>query len=144
LTAFCFSAAMVAAITTDTQLRPTRDIHDQIKDIYGVEISAEMVSKITDHVVPEIKEWQNRPLEKIYSFVFMDAMHYKIRDNRQVINKAVYVVMGIKLGNIFLFIHDVLFISENILCFNTVKLSKDFHHLLKESVYSKNVSKMVK
>jgi hypothetical protein len=128
LTAFCFSAAMVAAITTDTQLRPTRDIHDQIKDIYGVEISAEMVSKITDHVVPEIKEWQNRPLEKIYSFVFMDAMHYKIRDNRQVINKAVYVVMGIKLGNIFLFIHDVLFISENILCFNTVKLSKDLRH----------------
>jgi len=75
----------------------TRDIHEQIKDIYGVEISAEMVSRITDHVVPEIKEWQNRPLEKIYPFVFMDAMHYKVRDNGQVINKAVYVVMGINL-----------------------------------------------
>jgi transposase-like protein len=72
LTAFCFSAAMVAAITTDTQLRSTRDIHDQIKDIYGVEISTEMVSKITDHVVPEIKEWQNRPLERfIHLFLWM-------------------------------------------------------------------------
>ena len=78
----------------------TRDIHDQIKDLYGVEISAEMVSKITEHIVPEIREWQNRPLDRIYPFVFMDAIHYKIRDDSCVVNKAAYVVMGITIeGN---------------------------------------------
>lgn len=78
----------------------TRDIHDQIKDLYGVEISAEMVSKITEHIVPEIREWQNRPLDRIYPFVFMDAIHYKIRDDSCVVNKAAYVVMGINIeGN---------------------------------------------
>ena len=49
----------------------TRDIHSQIKDIYGIELSAERVSKITDSLLPEIEEWQNRPLELIYSFIFM-------------------------------------------------------------------------
>ncbi|HPA54503.1 MAG TPA: IS256 family transposase [Bacillota bacterium] len=78
----------------------TRDIHDQIKDLYGVEISAEMVSKITEHIVPEIKEWQNRPLERIYPFIFMDAIHYKIRDDSCVVNKAAYVVMGINIEGI--------------------------------------------
>jgi len=48
----------------------TRDIHDQIKDFYGVEISAEMVSKITERIVPEIREWQNRPLDPVYLFIF--------------------------------------------------------------------------
>lgn len=52
----------------------TRDIHEQIKDIYGIEVSAEMVSKITDKIIPEIKEWQNRTLESLYPFVFMDAI----------------------------------------------------------------------
>lgn len=46
----------------------TRDIHDQVKDIYGIEVSAEMVSKITEKIVPEIKEWQSRPLETVYLF----------------------------------------------------------------------------
>jgi transposase-like protein len=75
----------------------TRDIHEQIKDLYGVEISAEMVSKITERIVPEIKEWQNRPLERIYPFIFMDAIHYKIRDDSSVVSKAAYVVMGINI-----------------------------------------------
>ena len=73
----------------------TRDIHDQVKDLYGIEVSAEMVSKITERLVPEIKEWQNRPLESIYPFVFMDGIHYKIRDNGHIMNKAAYVVMGV-------------------------------------------------
>jgi putative transposase len=75
----------------------TRDIHDQVKDIYGIEVSAEMVSKITEKIVPEIKEWQSRPLEVVYPFVFMDAIHYKIRDNGQIVNKAAYVVLGINM-----------------------------------------------
>ncbi len=78
----------------------TRDIHEQIKDIYGVEISAEMVSKITERLLPEIREWQNRPLEPIYSFVFLDAIHYKIREDGHVLNRAAYVVIGIDIdGN---------------------------------------------
>lgn len=60
----------------------TRDIHDQIKDLYGVELSADMVSRITERIIPEIKEWQNRPLEPVYPFVFMDAIHYKIREDK--------------------------------------------------------------
>jgi transposase-like protein len=60
----------------------TRDIHDQIRDLYGVEVSAEMVSKITEHIIPEIKEWQSRPLEAVYPFIFMDAIHYKIREDK--------------------------------------------------------------
>ena len=61
----------------------TRDIHDQIKELYGVEISAEMVSKITDKVLPLVSEWQNRPLESTYAFVFLDAIHYKVRERRE-------------------------------------------------------------
>lgn len=75
----------------------TRDIHEQIKDIYGIEISAEMVSKMTDGIIPDIKEWQNRPLDPIYPFVFMDAIHYKVRDDGQIKNKAAYVVLGVDL-----------------------------------------------
>lgn len=75
----------------------TRDIHAQVKDIYGIELSAEMVSKITDSLIPEIKEWQNRPLEPIYPFVFMDAIHYKVRDDGQIKSKAAYVVLGVNL-----------------------------------------------
>jgi transposase-like protein len=78
----------------------TRDIHEQIKELYGVEISAEMVSKITERLLPEIREWQNRPLEPIYSFVFLDAIHYKIREDGHVLNRAVYVVIGVDIdGN---------------------------------------------
>lgn len=78
----------------------TRDIHEQIRDLYGVEISAEMVSKITERILPEIKEWQNRPLDALYPFVFMDAIHYKIREDNHVLNRAAYVVLGVNLeGN---------------------------------------------
>lgn len=75
----------------------TRDIHDQIKELYDVEISAEMVSRITDRVLPMVSEWQNRPLESIYSFVFLDAIHYKVRDEKQIVSKAAYVAIGVNM-----------------------------------------------
>lgn len=75
----------------------TRDIHDQLKEIYGIELSADMVSKITDSILPQIKEWQNRSLESIYPFVFMDAIHYKVREDGQIKSKAAYVVLGVNL-----------------------------------------------
>lgn len=75
----------------------TRDIHDQLQDIYGIDVSAEMVSKITDKILPEVKEWQSRPLQPIYPFVFMDAIHYKIREDGRILNRAAYVVLGVTL-----------------------------------------------
>lgn len=78
----------------------TRDIHDQIKDLYGIELSAEMVSKITEKIIPEIKQWQSRPLEKVYSFVFMDAIYYKVKIEGHIINRAAYIVLGINLDGI--------------------------------------------
>ena len=73
----------------------TRDIHDQLQDLYGIELSAEMVSKITDRLVPEIKEWQSRPLNPIYPFVFMDCIHYKVRDEGRILSRAAYIVLGV-------------------------------------------------
>ena len=72
-----------------------RNIHDQIKDIYGIEVSAEMLGKMTDSVIAYIKEWQNRPLNKVYPFVFMDPIHYKVREDGQIKNKSAYVVLGV-------------------------------------------------
>ena len=75
----------------------TRDIHDQLQELYGIELSAEMVSKITDKILPEVKEWQSRPLNPVYPFVFMDAIHYKVKENHQYVTKAAYVVLGINM-----------------------------------------------
>ena len=73
----------------------TRDIHDQLNDLYGIEVSAEMVSKITDKILPQVKEWQSRPLNPIYPFVFMDCIHYKVREDRRILNRAAYIVLGV-------------------------------------------------
>lgn len=73
----------------------TRDIHDQLQDLYGIELSAEMVSKITDRVLPEVKEWQSRPLNPVYAFVFMDFIHYKVREDGRILSRAAYIVLGV-------------------------------------------------
>ena len=75
----------------------TRDISEQVKEFYGVDVSAETVSNITNRILPLVAEWQSRPLEKTYSFVFMDAIHYKVREDKQVVIKAAYVVIGVNL-----------------------------------------------
>lgn len=74
-----------------------RDIAEQIKSLYDVDISPELVSKISEKIMPEVNQWQSRPLEPIYPFVFMDAIHYKVKENNQYVNKAAYVVLGITL-----------------------------------------------
>lgn len=73
-----------------------RDISEQIKNLYDVEISDGLVSKIVDKISPEVTAWQNRPLESVYPFIFMDAIHYKVKENHQYITKAAYVVLGIQ------------------------------------------------
>jgi len=76
----------------------TRDISDHLKTVYGVDASAEMISKMTDRILPIAKEWQNRPLERKYAVVFMDAIHYNVRQDNAIVKKAVYIAIGIKLN----------------------------------------------
>ena len=74
-----------------------RDIAEQIKNLYDVEISPELVSKISEKIMPEVNDWQNRPLEEVYPFMFMDAIHYKVKEDHRYITKAAYVVLGINM-----------------------------------------------
>ena len=72
-----------------------RDIAEQVKALYDVEISPELVSKISEKIMPEVTAWQSRPLDAVYPFVFLDAIHYKVKENHQYVTKAAYVVLGI-------------------------------------------------
>jgi putative transposase len=74
-----------------------RDIKSHIEEIYQISISSATINAITDKIIPKIKEWQGRPLEKTYPFVFMDAIHYKIKENGIYVSKAVYTILGINL-----------------------------------------------
>ena len=75
----------------------TGDIEDHIRDIYGLEVSDTTVSRLTDKILPVAKEWQQRPLESVYAVVFLDAIHYHVRSEGQVVKKAVYIAIGINL-----------------------------------------------
>ena len=75
----------------------TSDIENHIRDIYGLEVSDTTVSRITDKILPIVKEWQQRPLESVYAVVFMDAIHYHVRSEGQIVKKAVYIAIGIDL-----------------------------------------------
>ena len=75
----------------------TGDIESHIRDIYGIEVSDTTVSRVTDKILPIVKEWQQRPLESIYAVVFMDAIHYHVRSEGQIVKKAVYIAIGINL-----------------------------------------------
>jgi putative transposase len=72
-----------------------RDIRDHLEEIYGVEVSAELISNVTDAVVEELKAWQSRPLEPMYPIIFLDALYVKMRHEGRVENRAVYVAIGI-------------------------------------------------
>lgn len=75
----------------------TSDIETHIRDIYGLQISDTTISRITDKILPIAKEWQQRPLETIYAVVFLDAIHYHVRSEGQIVKKAVYIAIGINL-----------------------------------------------
>ena len=89
----------------------TRDITDHLYNIYGIEASPTLISGLTDKILPMVQEWQNRPLELVYPIVFMDAIHYKVRQDSKVVNKAAYVIIGINMSGM----KDVLgiWIGEN-------------------------------
>src|ERR671920_1940277 len=73
-----------------------REIQGHLRDLYGIEVSPDLVSAVTDAVLEEISEWQNRPLEALYALVFFDAIRVKVRDEGTVRNKAVYLALGVR------------------------------------------------
>lgn len=75
----------------------TRDIQDHLQRIYGLDVSPTLVSTVTERLLPVIDTWQQRPLASAYAVVFLDAIHYKVREEQQVVTKAAYVVLGIDL-----------------------------------------------
>lgn len=74
-----------------------REIRGHLDEIYGVDVSPELISAVTDDILDEVAEWQNRPLEALYPLVFFDALRVKIRDEGMVRNKAVYVALGVRI-----------------------------------------------
>lgn len=73
----------------------TREISDSIEDIYGIEVSHTMISNITDAILPRIQEWQYRTLNSVYPLVFIDAIHFNVKDENVVVKKAAYIVLGV-------------------------------------------------
>lgn len=71
------------------------DIRDHLMDMYGLEASPATISRVTDKILPLIQEWRNRPLEAVYPFVWLDAIHYKVRHEGRVISRAVYCIIGV-------------------------------------------------
>ncbi len=73
-------------------------ISEHIEDFYGIHFSKATISAVTDKVIPLLKEWQQRPLEKVYPFVWLDAIHYKIKENGKYVAKAIYTILGVNLS----------------------------------------------
>ena len=73
-------------------------ISEHIEDFYGIHFSKATISAVTDKVIPLLKEWQQRPLERVYPFVWLDAIHYKIKENGKYISKAIYTILGVNLS----------------------------------------------
>ena len=76
----------------------TGDIESHMQELYGVDISDSTISRITDKILPIVKEWQERPLEDIYAVVFMDAIHFHVRSEGRIVKKAVYIAIGIDMS----------------------------------------------
>ena len=73
----------------------TNDIESHMRELYDIEISDSTISRITDKILPIVKEWQERPLEEAYAVVFMDAIHYHVRNEGRIVKRAVYIAIGI-------------------------------------------------
>ena len=73
----------------------TGDIEAHLKELYDLDISDSTISRITDKIMPLVKEWQERPLQEIYAVVYMDAIHYHVRSEGRIVKRAVYIALGI-------------------------------------------------
>ena len=78
----------------------TSDIESHIREIYGIDVSDSTISRVTDKILPVVREWQSRPLENVYAVVFMDAIHFHVRSEGQIVKKAVYIAIGINMDGI--------------------------------------------
>jgi putative transposase len=74
-----------------------KEIRGHLEEIYGTEVSCELISNITDEVIVEVKEWQNRPLDKLYAILYLDAMVVKVRENGHVFNKSLYIALAVNM-----------------------------------------------
>lgn len=72
-----------------------RDIRFHIEELYGIDVSEATITAVTDQLIPELKEWQSRSLDAIYPFIWLDAIHYKIKDNGRYVSKAIYTILGV-------------------------------------------------
>lgn len=75
-----------------------KEIYEQMKELYGVHISPDMVTTITNKIIPKIKEWQNRPLESIYPIIFIDATYFNVKIEQSIVKRAVYIILGVNLN----------------------------------------------
>ncbi len=73
----------------------TRDIAAYMHDIYGIEVSPTMISSVTDKILPLLKEWQTRPLSSLYPIIYLDGLHFKVRENGKIMSKCAYIILGI-------------------------------------------------
>ncbi len=76
----------------------TREIQGHLHEIYGVEVSPSLISTVTDAVLEEVREWQNRPLDAVYPILYLDALHIKVKSQGRVVNKAIYLAFGVNLS----------------------------------------------
>lgn len=72
-----------------------RDIRFHIEELYGIDVSEATISAVTDQLIPELKAWQSRPLEAVYPFIWLDAIHFKVKDEGRYVSKAVYTILGL-------------------------------------------------
>ncbi|MBF4353584.1 IS256 family transposase, partial [Vibrio anguillarum] len=72
-----------------------RDIRGHVEDMYGIDVSEATITGVTDRLIPELKEWQQRPLDALYPFVWLDAIHYKIKEDGRYVSKAIYTILGL-------------------------------------------------
>lgn len=72
-----------------------RDIRFHIEDLYGIDVSEATISAVTDQLIPELKAWQSRPLEAVYPFIWLDAIHFKVKDEGRYVSKAVYTILDL-------------------------------------------------
>ncbi|WGY45682.1 IS256 family transposase [Vibrio sp. ABG19] len=74
-----------------------RDIRGHVEDMYGIDVSEATITGVTDRLIPELKEWQQRPLDALYPFVWLDAIHYKIKEDGRYVSKAIYTILGLNI-----------------------------------------------
>lgn len=79
------------------QVKCRREIQDHLENLYGIDVSPTLISNVTNKILPLIQEWQNRPLQSVYAVVYLDAVHFKVKQDGHIINKAAYMSIGIDL-----------------------------------------------